>query len=160
MQVYAGLPILTGAADAAERAELEHRLLGFVAIDQTFSAGAYARRAHAEIDALIAQGRRPIVVGGTGLYLRAALADLDLRPPVDPAIRGQLAGRDLTELHAALPAELGIRATDRQRIIRAHELIHAGHAPPGGEQLWSTQTRHPTLLAALTMDREALYARI
>ena len=87
LQVYAGLPILTGAASAEEQRRLEHRLLGFVPIDQTFSAGAYARRAHAEIDELIAQGRRPIVVGGTGLYLRAALAELDLRPPVDPEIR-------------------------------------------------------------------------
>ena len=82
LQVYDGLPILTGAATHAERERLEHRLLGFVPIAETFSAGAYAERAHAEIDTLIAQGRRPIVVGGTGLYLRAALAELDLRPPV------------------------------------------------------------------------------
>jgi tRNA dimethylallyltransferase len=160
LQVYEGLPILTGAAGAEEQQRLEHRLLGFVAIDQTFSAGAYARHAHATIDELIAQDRRPIVVGGTGLYLRAALAELDFRPPVDPAIRAQLGQRDVAELYAELPPELGIRPTDRHRIIRAHELIAAGHEPPGGEQLWSTRTRHPTLLAALVMDREALYERI
>jgi tRNA dimethylallyltransferase len=160
LQVYAGLPILTGTASAEEQKALEHRLLGFVPIDQTFSAGAYAKHAHATIDELIAQDRRPIVVGGTGLYLRAALAELDFKPPVDPKIRARLAQREVAELHAELPPELGIHPTDRHRIIRAHELIAAGHEPPGGEQLWSTRTRHPTLLAALVMDRQALYERI
>ena len=156
LQVYDGLPILTGAADAPK----DTRLIGFVPIDQTFSAGAFAARAHAEIDSLLAQGRLPIVVGGTGLYLRAALADLDLRPPVDPALRAAIAARDLGELHAALPGELNIRPTDTQRILRASELIAAGHEPPQGDQLWTTHTRHPTLLAALIMDRDRLYANI
>ena len=66
---------------AEQRARLEHRLVGFVPVTESFSAGAYAALAHAEIDAALAAGRRPIVVGGTGLYLRAALAELDLRPP-------------------------------------------------------------------------------
>ena len=87
LQVYKGLETLTGVATPHEQERLEHRLVSFLPVDQPFSAGAYARRAHAEIDALLAQGRRPIVVGGTGLYLRAALAELDLRPPVPPAIR-------------------------------------------------------------------------
>jgi tRNA dimethylallyltransferase len=160
MQVYEGLPILTGAASPEEQARLEHRLLGFVPIDQTYSAGAFAHRAHAEIDSLIEQGRRPIVVGGTGLYLRAALADLDLKPPVDPAIRAQLARRDPNELHALLPPGHDIRPTDTHRIIRAHELLAVGEQPPSGDQLWTEHTRHPTLLAALTMDRERLYAQI
>lgn len=160
MQVYEGLPILTGAADAHEQTQLEHRLLGFVPLDQTYSAGAFAHHAHATIDALIEQGRRPIVVGGTGLYLRAALADLDLRPPVDPAIRAALAARDIGELHAELPPHLDIRPTDTHRIIRAHELLAIGEQPPSGDQLWTEHTRHPTLLAALVMDRERLYRRI
>jgi len=162
LQVYEGLPILTGAADAREQAQLEHRLLEFVPLDQTFSAGAYAERAHAEIDALLAEGRRPIVVGGTGLYLRAALADLDLRPPVAPEIRERWGNdpRPLHELHALLPPGTGIVPTDRQRILRALELIDAGHAPPAGDQLWTAHMRHPTLLAALVMEREALIRRI
>src|SRR3954454_16274173 len=57
LQVYAGLPILTGAASAAEQRRLEHRLIGFVPIDETFSAGAYAKRAHREIDELLEQRR-------------------------------------------------------------------------------------------------------
>ena len=79
LQVYSGLEILTGAAGPRERAQLEHRLIGFLPIDAQFSAGQYAELAHAEIDALIEQGDRPIVVGGTGLYLRAALTELSLR---------------------------------------------------------------------------------
>lgn len=114
LQVYEGLEVLTGVASARERAQLEHRLVSFLPLEETFSAGRYARMAHAQIDELLAAGRRPIVVGGTGLYLRAALTELDFRP-----------------------------------------------APPEGpSQLWSDDVRRPTLLAGLTMEREALYAAI
>ena len=174
LQVYRGLEILTGAASAAERERLEHRLVGILDVAETFSAGAYARLAHAEIDALVAAGRRPIVVGGTGLYLRAALAELDLRPPVAPEIRARWAGRLAAEGAPALHAELarrdaeaaaGLGPTDAQRITRALELLDAGHAPPPaagvpGSQLWTSDTRHPTLLAGLVMDRAALAERI
>jgi tRNA dimethylallyltransferase len=169
LQVYAGLETLTGAATPAEQRRLEHRLLSFLPVEQPFSAGAYARRAHAEIDALLAAGRRPIVVGGTGLYLRAALADLDLRPPVPPEIRAhrrrQLEERGAPAQHAELTRRAPVTAanispTDTQRITRALELLDAGHQPPSGPQLWTRETRHPTLLAGLTMQREALNHRI
>ncbi|MGH2878557.1 MAG: tRNA (adenosine(37)-N6)-dimethylallyltransferase, partial [Solirubrobacteraceae bacterium] len=80
LQVYRGLEILTGVADASQQARLEHRLISFLPIDASFSAGSYAELAHAEIDAALAEGRRPLLVGGTGLYLRAALAELDFEP--------------------------------------------------------------------------------
>jgi tRNA dimethylallyltransferase len=165
LQVYEGLAILTGAATRAQHEQLDHRLLGFLPVSEPFSAGAYARRAHAEIDALLAQGRRPIVVGGTGLYLRAALAELDLRPPVPPAIRerrrADLDQRGAPALHAELAARApaaaaAIEPNDAQRVTRALELLDAGHEPPAGPQLWTADTRHPTLLVGLTMDREAL----
>jgi tRNA dimethylallyltransferase len=78
LQIYEGLRVLTGAVGAAEQARLEHRLVGFAPVGRDFSVGEYMPLAHAEIDAALAAGRRPIVVGGTGLYLRAALADLSL----------------------------------------------------------------------------------
>ena len=78
IQVYRGLETLSGAATPAERDRLEHRLVGFVDPAGEFSAGQFAALAHEEIDQLLAEGQRPIAVGGTGLYLRAALADLDL----------------------------------------------------------------------------------
>ena len=167
LQVYRGLETLTGAATPEEQAQLEHRLLSILPVDATFSAGAYARLAHQEIDDLLAAGRRPIVVGGTGLYLRAALAELDLRPPVPPDIRerrrADLEARGADALHRELVARAPgttIRATDSQRIVRALELLDAGHQPPEGDQLWTHETRHPTLLVGLTMEREALKQRI
>ena len=167
LQVYRGLETLTGAATQHEQAQLEHRLLSFLPVDAPFSAGAYARHAHREIDDLLAAGRRPIVVGGTGLYLRAALAELDLRPPVPDDIRERRRADLQTRGPAALYEELAerapgttIRATDTQRIVRALELLDAGHEPPEGEQLWTAETRHPTLLVGLTMEREALKRRI
>jgi tRNA dimethylallyltransferase len=78
LQVYEGLSVLTGMASAEQQARLEHRLVGFVPVTQPFSVGDYMRLAHGEIDAALAAGRRPIVVGGTGLYLRAAVAELSL----------------------------------------------------------------------------------
>ena len=170
LQLYAGIEILTGAASPRERARLEHRLLGVVPIHATTSAGDYSARAHAEIDALLAAGRRPIIVGGTGLYLRAALAELDLRPAPDPAIRErwntELERHGAPVLHARLAgrapeAASRIAPTDSQRVVRALELLDAGLAPPGaGSQLWTRETRHPTLLAGVWMERAALYARI
>ena len=168
LQVYRGLETLTGAATPAEQQRLEHRLLSILPVDAAFSAGRYAELAHREIDELLAAGRRPIVVGGTGLYLRAALADLDLRPPVPAEIRRrrmhELAQRGPQALHEELrsraPEAATMASTDSQRIVRALELLDAGHTPPAGEQLWTKDTRHPTLLAGLTMERAALDARI
>jgi tRNA dimethylallyltransferase len=168
LQLYAGLGILTGAADAAERARLEHRLVGVVPITETFSAARYARMAHAEIDAVLAGGGVPVVVGGTGLYLRAALADLDLAPAPPPALRAELTGRVAAEGVAALHAELAperaaaVDPRDTSRVVRALELQMMGATPDraGESELWTTRTRHPTRMVALVMDREALYAQI
>jgi tRNA dimethylallyltransferase len=115
LQVYEGLGTLTGVASAEERAKLEHRLVGFVPVTQPFSVGDYMRLAHEEIDRALEAGKRPIVVGGTGLYLRAAVAELSLEK-----------------------------------------------APPGAEdsELWSPDTRLPTTIFGLDMDRAQLYERI
>jgi tRNA dimethylallyltransferase len=170
IQVYRGLEVLSGAAVAPERQRLEHRLVGVVDVDEEFSAGRFALLAHRQIDASLAQGRRPIVVGGTGLYLRAALADLDLRPPVSAAIRReverQLAERGPEVLHAELDPDLAatIHPRDRKRIARTLELQRAGIEPPkphgAGGRLWTAALRHPTLLIGLTIDRNELKARI
>lgn len=115
LQVYEGLSALTGTATAEEQRRLEHRLVGFVPVTEPFSLGDYMPRAHAEIDDALSQGRRPIVLGGTGLYLRAALAELSLQK-----------------------------------------------VPPNtaDSELWSPDTRHPTVIFGLTMERELLYRRI
>jgi tRNA dimethylallyltransferase len=169
LQVYEGLETLTGVASASERARLEHRLVSFLPLDATFSAGQYARLAHAEIDGLLAAGRRPILVGGTGLYLRAALTELHLRPPPPEGVRERWMAELERDGAPALHAQLAARApwaaeridpNDRQRLVRALELADLGELEPpdGPSQLWSGELRHPTLLAGLTMEREALYA--
>jgi tRNA dimethylallyltransferase len=172
LQVYQGLEALTGAPTAAERERLEHRLVGIVPVTETFSAGRFAELAHAEIDAALEAGRRPIVVGGTGLYLRAALSDLDLRPPPPPELREALQARldavGPLELHAELSeraprAAEAIEPTDRTRVARALELLEMGEEPaPAGDhsQLWTRELRRPAQLYGLTMEREALYGRI
>jgi tRNA dimethylallyltransferase len=173
LQVYAGMEVLTGVATAEEQARLEHRLVSFVPVDARFSVGEHARLAHAEIDALLAADRTPIVVGGTGLYLRAALTELKLRPPAPDEVRARWTEALAREGAPALHAELRRRApwaaervapTDAHRIVRLLELDDLGELePPGDEgpnQLWTAETRHPTRLLGVTMDREALYARI
>lgn len=171
LQVYAGLETLTGVAGAGERAVLEHRLISFLPLDASFSAGHYAELAHAEIDSLLARGHRPIVVGGTGLYLRAALTELSLRPAPAEGVRerwsAELERRGPAALHALLAgrapwAAAKIEPTDRQRLVRALELLDAGELEPpeGPSELWTDSARRPTLLVGLVMEREQLYARI
>jgi tRNA dimethylallyltransferase len=171
LQVYDGLELLTGAATSAERAQLEHRLISFLPVDASFSAGQYAELAHAEIDQLAGEGRTAIVVGGTGLYLRAALTDLKMRPAPPEGVRerwtAELERRGPEALHNVLAerapwAAAEIDPGDRQRIVRSLELLDAGELePPDGEsQLWTDMMRRPTLLVGLVMDRAELYARI
>jgi tRNA dimethylallyltransferase len=167
IQVYAGLEVLSGAATEAERVQLEHRLVGFVPVDGEFSAGRFATLAHAEIDQLIAEGRRPLIVGGTGLYLMAALAELELRPPVPEPVRAEvereLAQRGPEALHAELDPDLAatVHPNDRKRIARMTELTRAGIEPArSSEGLWTDRLRHPTTIIGLTLDRGELDERI
>jgi tRNA dimethylallyltransferase len=172
LQVYAGLEILTGVPDAAQLARLEHRLVSFVPVSERFSVAEYAAQAHAAIDGLLAAGATPLVVGGTGLYLRAALGELELRPPPPPALRerwqAQMDEHGPAALHAQLAQAAPRRAeridpNDRHRIIRALELVELGardRDPEAPNRLWTTDTRHPTRLVGLVRDRDELYARI
>ena len=133
--------------------------MSFHPLTQTFSAGAYAALAHAEIDALLATGRRPIVVGGTGLYLRAALADLELRPPPDPEVRArwqaELQSRGAPALHAALAerdpaAAAAVAQNDGHRIVRLLELLERRTAAAGaGRGLAAVDRRDAAPDAAL-----------
>jgi tRNA dimethylallyltransferase len=167
IQVYRGLEALSGAPTEAEQARLEHRLVGVAEVTEEFSAGRYAELAHAEIDSLLADGRRPIVVGGTGLYLRAALADLDLRPQLPSEIRAEveheLAEKGPAALHASLEPAVAanVHPNDGKRIARLAGLARAGIDPPrGSDALWTEETRRPTTLVGLVLDRDELRARI
>ena len=167
MQVYAGLEVVSGAASPSERDRLEHRLLGFLPVSEEFSAGQFAELAQAEIDGLLAAGRRPIVVGGTGLYLRAALAELELRPPVPKGlievVEWELSERGAAALHGELDPTVAasVHPNDHKRIVRLTGLQRAGveaHAETGN--LWTEQPRLPTTLVGLTCERAELDGRI
>lgn len=172
LQVYEGLPLLTAQPTPSERAELEHLLVGCVPLTEPWSVGDHAPAAHRAIDDALASGRQPIVVGGTGLYLRAALTELSLAPPPAPGVREALAARasepgglaalyaELTERDPAAAAQ--VRPTDTTRVVRAHELLAAGRSfadVAAGGELWTAETRHPTVLVGLTMRRDALRER-
>lgn len=168
LQVYRGLETLTAAPTEADRERLEHRLVGIAEPHEEFSVGRFAELARGEIDSLLDQGRRPIVVGGTGLYLRAALSELELRPPVPDEVRreveAEIAEHGPQALHAELEPSLRseVHPNDGKRIARAVELQRAGleSLAPGGGELWTARLRRPTVLAGLTMDGEALRERI
>jgi tRNA dimethylallyltransferase len=120
-----------------------------------------------EIDSLLDAGNQPIVVGGTGLYLRAALADLELRPPVPGEISSEverdLAKRGPEALHGELDPDLasGVHPNDRKRIARLTELQRTGIYPhSSSEGLWTEHLRRPALLFGLILDRDELAARI
>jgi len=162
MQVYRGLPILTNQSQA--------RLVGIWDLDHQASVGEYQELAHAAIDEILAAGRTPIVVGGTGLYFRAALADLALPPAVPAQTRERLerlydrvGGERAHELLAGRdPAAAGaVHPNDRRRVVRALELAEAGSSlRPSEDRLWAGETRRPTLIVGLELPREELRRRI
>ena len=164
MQVYRGLPILTN------QSEHPARLVGFVGLDETFSVAEYEPLAHAAVDEILAAGRTPVVVGGTGLYLRAAVADLELPPPPEPGARerfeqlyddlgAERAHELLAERDRAAAAV--VHANDRKRVVRALELAQAGSSLlPVANRLWGAETRHPTLVVGLDVPPDVLAERI
>ena len=164
MQVYQGLPILTN------QSAYPARMVAVWPLDHEASVGEYAPLAHAAIDGILAAGRTPIVVGGTGLYLRAALAELSLppKPPHDARRRwsafydeagAAAAHAHLVELDPAAAA--GVHPNDRRRVVRALELAEAGASlAPERDRLWSEETRHPTLVVGLDVPPVVLERRI
>ena len=164
MQVYQGLPIVTNQPARPTA------LVGIWPLDHDGSVAEYQRLAHEAVDAALSQARTPIVVGGTGLYLRAALADLELPPAPTPGARERWESlydlRGPEHAHAALAerdpqAALVVHPNDRRRVVRALELHEAGGslAPPR-DQLWSAETRHPTQIFGLDVPKAVLEERI
>jgi tRNA dimethylallyltransferase len=164
MQVYRDVPILTN------QSEYPTELVAIWGLEHEASVGEYAGLAHAAIDRALEQGLMPIVVGGTGLYLRAALAELGLPPAPsrDERARSERAYDELgaEAAHEALierdpEAASRIHPNDRRRVVRALELAEAGASlAPNADRLWSDDVRHSTLLVALDVPMEVLERRI
>jgi tRNA dimethylallyltransferase len=161
-QLYRGLPILTNQSPAA--------LVGIWELDHEASVGEYQRRAHEAIDAVLAAGKTAIVVGGAGLYFRAALGELDVPPAPGAGARERWERvydeRGAETAHALLAeadpvAAAAVHANDRRRVVRALELAEAGSSlRPVEDRLWSAETRHPSLLVGLEVPSEELVRRI
>jgi len=162
--LYQGLPVLTAAPPYPAR------LVGVVPLDRDVSLGEYQRWAHEAIDDVLAQGCTPIVVGGTGLYLRAALSSLELPPAPAPGERrrwqdtydriGPAAAHALLA-DADPPAAARVHPNDRRRVVRALELASAGRSlAPERDRLWSDDTRLPTRIVALDLPLDELDRRI
>jgi len=164
MQVYDGLPILTNRSPHPEH------LTGIWPLTHEASVGEYAPLAHAAIDEAFDAGRTPVVVGGTGLYFRAALAELDLPPAPASGDRErwselydesgpEAAHARLRELDPA--AAERVHPNDRRRVVRALELAATGSSlVPRNDQLFSGGWRHPTLVVGLDVPKDALERRI
>ncbi|HST16034.1 MAG TPA: tRNA (adenosine(37)-N6)-dimethylallyltransferase MiaA [Gaiellaceae bacterium] len=162
--LYEGLPVLTAAPPYPAR------LVGTVPLANEVSVGAYQALAHAAIDEIAAAGRLPLVVGGTGLYLRAAVGELELPPPVTADRRAfweaeydrlgpERAHGLLGERDAAAAAR--VHANDRKRVVRALELAEAGASlAPSEDALWSDRMRLPTTVVALDVPLVELDRRI
>ena len=164
MQVYRDLPVLTNQSSHPTH------LVGIWPLEHEASVGEYAPLAHAAIDEILGSGKTPVVVGGTGLYLRAALAELSLPPPPDRGTRERWAALyDSGGAEAAYErlrgldpaAALLVHPNDRRRVVRALELAEAGGSlAPERATLWAEETRHPTVIVGLEVPKDVIERRI
>jgi tRNA dimethylallyltransferase len=163
LQVYDGLPILTN------QSPWPTRLAEIRSLSEEMSVGEYATLAHEAIDGLVAEHGVAVAAGGTGLYLRAALADLAIPQVVPPATRArfeELYDTDPEAAHARLAeldpaAAAAVHRNDRRRVVRALELAESGSTlVPANDELWSETVRHPTLVVGLEVPEAVLNRRI
>ena len=164
LQVYRGLPILTNQPARPTR------LVANCDLDHEMSVGEYASAAHEAVDELVAANGTAVVAGGTGLYLRAALADLDLPPAPGAGARARWESAYDADPHTAHDelaardplAAAAVHPNDRRRVVRALELAEAGSslAPPRESRLWSVKTRRPSFVAGLEVPPKRLDERI
>ena len=167
-QVYREMEIATAKATAAQRARLPHHLIDLVRPDEGYTLAQYQASAMATIAAIWARGRLPLLVGGTGLYVRAVVDGLAIPAvPPDPALRAALEAEVASHGPGALHARLavldpvtaaGIDAKNPRRLIRALEVC-IGSGQPLSEQRGARPTPYRPLMLGLNMERATLYAR-
>ncbi|SMO99713.1 tRNA dimethylallyltransferase [Geodermatophilus aquaeductus] len=167
MQLYRGMDIGTAKPDAAERQGVPHHLLDVWPVRQAASVAEYARMARAEIDRLRAAGVLPLLVGGSGLYVRAVLDDLDI-PGTDPAVRARLQAEldDVgpAALHARLAAvdpdaAAAVLPSNGRRIVRALEVVEIT-GRPFRATLPEPRPHYPAVVVGLDREPAELDARV
>jgi tRNA dimethylallyltransferase len=166
-QLYRGMDIGTAKVPVEERHGIAHHQLDVLDVTEEASVAAYQRSARADIEAVLARGALPVVAGGSGLYVRAALDRLEI-PPTDPDVRSALEARLADEGVAPLLAELrgldpaaaeAIEPNNGRRVVRALEVI-ALTGRPFSATMPTREFVRPTLLVGLRADRTALDARV
>lgn len=166
-QVYADLAIITARPPTEELAQAQHRLFGHVDGSEDYNAARWADEARAQIDLVHAEGRIPILVGGTGLYLDTLLHGIAPVPDIDPAIRDKVRVMPVAEAHAALiredpAAAARLNAADTTRVARALEVVRSTGVPIAQWQMRRVGgiLGHVSVRAAVVMlPREELSAR-
>jgi tRNA dimethylallyltransferase len=170
-QVYRGMDIATDKPTIEQRQIVPHRLIDMVEPDQRFNAGMYREAAVREIERLYGERQLPLVVGGTGLYVRALIKGLCDAPPSDQAVRAELLDQASRHekgfLHrklAQIDPELArlLHPNDDVKIIRALEVQRLSGQPLSAmhRRHRSVEPSYSPLLVGLTRDRHALYRRI
>jgi tRNA dimethylallyltransferase len=171
LQVYRGFDVGTAKPDAAARRSVPHHLVDILEPHERYSAGAFARLARHAISEILARGRWPIVVGGSGLYLRALLSGISPIPAADPRVRERLRRRAAAEGLGQLAAELRrldpetasrLAPGDRQRVLRALEVALVSGRPLSAwiaQQPFGAQSI-AAIRVGLTLPRSILYDRV
>jgi tRNA dimethylallyltransferase len=162
-QIYREIPILTAAPTGAQRAAVPHHLVGTIPVADPFDAATYARAARTALADIHHRGKRALIVGGTGLYLRALTTGLDPTPPIDHTLRAELNSLPLPDLLARLAAAdpaapAQIDAANPRRVQRAIEICETSRRPLADFR--TTSAEKPTNGILLTRDRTELLTRI
>jgi tRNA dimethylallyltransferase len=164
-QIYDGLPVLTAQPTPAQRAAVPHHLYGFLDLRENFDAARYARAARDCLADIQSRGKLPILVGGTGLYLKALTHGLAEMPPADPALRARVSAMPLSEVLDALreadpdaPALIDI--CNPVRVRRALEIVLQTSRPLAESRRNWNRPSHEFRGLVLNRPREELHARI
>lgn len=167
MQLYRGMDIGTAKLPAAERRGVPHHLLDVLDVTEESTLAAYQSAARAAIADIRGRGRMPVLAGGSGLYVRAALDELEI-PPADPQVRARLEARSAAGEDDALREELrrvdpaaaeAIQDNNIRRIIRALEVVEITGRPFSATAPTKTYVR-PSVVIGLRDDWDALTGRI
>jgi tRNA dimethylallyltransferase len=163
MTVYRGMDVGTAKPSREERARVRHHLLDVIDPGETFSVARYQKVARAALSEIRTRGRAPLVVGGSGLYFRAAVDDLDF-PPTDATVRARIETEDTESLAARLKREdpdaaVFVDLANRRRVVRALEVIEITGRPFSSfRDAWGRYTA--AIVAGLTPEVALLDARI
>jgi tRNA dimethylallyltransferase len=161
MLVYRGMDVGTAKPTPAERARVPHHLIDVVRPDQPFSVASYIRLAEAAIADVLARGQRPLVVGGTGFYIRALVQGLPTVPPADPEAQAELweivekQGLEplLRELEAASPEDALRAQRNPRRVLRAVEILRRTGQPPSSFPVTPPRFRYSEVALLPGLDR-------